>query len=74
MSIKNLTPQVLKRIIFEEKQKLRRQNSGQRTRSSIEKQYQLLMLLEQADRKNKRRSAKLRKVKRILKRKILKRS
>ena len=74
MSVKNLTPQALKRIISEEKQKLLRENAKKRSSSRIEKEYQLLMLLELADRRSKGSSAKLRKVKNILKQRILKRS
>lgn len=68
--MKRLTPQVLKRIIFEERQKIEEENR----KNSILKELKLLMLLEKIDRKNKRKSAKLSEVKRILKRKILNRS
>tara|TARA_B100000900_G_scaffold402148_1_gene407679 strand:+ start:595 stop:822 length:228 start_codon:yes stop_codon:yes gene_type:complete len=70
MSMKKLTPQVLKRIIFEERQKIERDNQ----KNSILKELKLLVLLEKLDRKNRRKSAKLREVKRILKKKILNRS
>lgn len=69
MAIKKLTPSVLKRIILEEKQKIIKEDQ----RKDIEKQYRLLMLLERLDMKNTRRTVKLRKVKRILKKRILKR-
>ena len=69
MGMKRLTPIILKRIIAQEKKKLVKEVK----KSDLEKDYQLLILLERLDALNKKRSAKLSEVKRVLKKRILRR-
>ena len=69
MGMKRLTPRILKQIISEEKRKLVKESK----KSNLEKDYQLLILLERLDALNKKRSAKLSEVKRVLKKRILRR-
>ena len=70
MAFNTLTTQILKRLIFEEKQRILRESKQNNRSGSMKKEHQLLALLERAERKNKIRSAKLRKVKQLLKKRI----
>ena len=73
MGMKRLTPSILKRIIFEEKQRLMQERQDKVGTDKLMKEYQLLVLLERLDALNKKRSAKLREVKKVLKKRILRR-